>query len=150
MASKAEYLIEKALFASRWLLAPIFLGLSLALVMRLLLLASISWVVRLTTPLFNVAGLDFAGRDIILILGGIFLLVQDRMDEVREMSQATAFGDLFVRTVQPTTVASEVERTIDAIERIVGVVSVASLHFRPTAAAYLTARKSVATLAPVG
>ena len=32
MASKAEYLIEKALFASRWLLAPIFLGLSLALV----------------------------------------------------------------------------------------------------------------------
>ncbi len=31
MASKAEYLIEKALFASRWLLAPIFLGLSLAL-----------------------------------------------------------------------------------------------------------------------
>jgi uncharacterized protein (TIGR00645 family) len=32
VASKAEYLIEKALFASRWLLAPIFLGLSLALV----------------------------------------------------------------------------------------------------------------------
>lgn len=81
---------------------------------------------------------------------GIFLLVQDRMDEVRAMSRATAFGDLFVRTVQPTTVASEVERTIDAIERIVGVVSVASLHFRPTAAAYLAARKSVATLAPVG
>jgi hypothetical protein len=81
---------------------------------------------------------------------GIFLLVQDRMDEVRTMSQATAFAELFVRTVQPTTVAAEVERTVDAVERIVGVVSVASLHFRPTAAAYLTARKSVATLAPVG
>ncbi len=55
-------------------------GLSLALIMRLLLLASISWVVRLTTPLFSVAGLDFAGRDIILILGGVFLLFKGTME----------------------------------------------------------------------
>jgi CBS domain containing-hemolysin-like protein len=55
-------------------------GLSLALIMRLLLLVSISWVVRLTTPLFSVAGLEFAGRDIILILGGIFLLFKGTME----------------------------------------------------------------------
>jgi len=49
-------------------------GLSLALAMRILLLFSISWIVTLTQPLFSVAGFDFSGRDIILILGGVFLL----------------------------------------------------------------------------
>ena len=56
------------------------LGLTLALIMRLLLLASISWVVKLTTPLFSLAGFDFAGRDIILILGGAFLLFKGTME----------------------------------------------------------------------
>ncbi|NTS32120.1 TerC family protein [Phyllobacterium sp. BT25] len=56
------------------------LGLSLALIMRLLLLASISWVVKLTTPLFSVAGFGFSGRDIILIIGGVFLLFKGTME----------------------------------------------------------------------
>lgn len=50
------------------------IGLSLALIMRLGLLASISWIVTLTTPLITVAGHPFSGRDLILIFGGIFLL----------------------------------------------------------------------------
>ncbi|AVG15518.1 hypothetical protein CFN79_06380 [Chromobacterium vaccinii] len=49
-------------------------GLSLALVMRLILLASISWLVTLTTPLFSVMGVGFAGRDLIMLGGGVFLL----------------------------------------------------------------------------
>ncbi|AAQ62048.1 TerC family protein [Chromobacterium violaceum] len=49
-------------------------GLSLALVMRLILLASISWLVTLTTPLFSVWGQSFAGRDLIMLCGGVFLL----------------------------------------------------------------------------
>jgi predicted tellurium resistance membrane protein TerC len=49
-------------------------GLILALVMRILLLASIAWIVKLTTPLFSVLGHGVSGRDLILILGGLFLL----------------------------------------------------------------------------
>ncbi len=50
------------------------LGLSLALVMRLGLLAGISWLTTLTTPLFTVLGHGFSGRDIILAAGGAFLI----------------------------------------------------------------------------
>jgi CBS domain containing-hemolysin-like protein len=52
------------------------LGLGLALFMRLGLLASISWLMTLTAPLFSLFGLDFSGRDIILIIGGAFLLIK--------------------------------------------------------------------------
>lgn len=52
------------------------LGLSLALIMRLGLLASIAWIVGLTAPVFEVAGKPFSWRDIILIGGGLFLLIK--------------------------------------------------------------------------
>src|SRR5690554_5725625 len=50
------------------------IGLSLALLMRLVLLASIAWIVTLTQPLFSVLGHPISGRDLILIFGGLFLL----------------------------------------------------------------------------
>lgn len=56
------------------------LGLSLALIMRLLLLASISWLVTLTTPLFSVFGWPFSGRDLIMLVGGLFLLTKAVME----------------------------------------------------------------------
>ena len=49
-------------------------GLVLALLMRLLLLISISWVMSLKNPLFAVLGKTFSGRDIILLVGGVFLV----------------------------------------------------------------------------
>ncbi|MFC0528753.1 TerC family protein [Phytohabitans kaempferiae] len=52
------------------------IGLSLALITRLLLLASLSWVIGLTAPIFTVAGHEISGRDLILILGGLFLLAK--------------------------------------------------------------------------
>jgi predicted tellurium resistance membrane protein TerC len=50
------------------------LGLLLAMLMRIALLFSIAWVTRLTTPLFDVLGHGVSGRDLVLILGGLFLL----------------------------------------------------------------------------
>lgn len=50
------------------------LGLALAVISRILLLFSISWVIGLTAPLFTVLEYEISGRDIILILGGLFLL----------------------------------------------------------------------------
>src|SRR5918994_5425498 len=52
------------------------IGLSLALVMRLALLASISWVMSLTASVFGFWGLAFSWRDLILIAGGLFLLIK--------------------------------------------------------------------------
>ncbi|GAA0820444.1 TerC family protein [Streptosporangium amethystogenes subsp. fukuiense] len=50
------------------------LGLLAALLSRLLLLLALSWVVRLTAPLFEVLGQEISGRDLILLGGGLFLL----------------------------------------------------------------------------
>lgn len=56
------------------------IGLSLALIMRLLLLVSISWIVTLTAPIFSIMGLEISGRDLILIGGGLFLLFKGTME----------------------------------------------------------------------
>jgi len=52
------------------------LGLLGAFVTRILLLLSIAWIVRLTAPLFSAFGVDFSGRAIILLLGGLFLIAK--------------------------------------------------------------------------
>jgi len=51
-----------------------FVGLGLALITRVLLLLSLAWIARLTTPLFAVFHRGISGRDLVLILGGLFLL----------------------------------------------------------------------------
>jgi predicted tellurium resistance membrane protein TerC len=51
-------------------------GLAAAMVMRILLLFSITWVMRLTAPLFTVMSNEISGRDLILIIGGLFLLAK--------------------------------------------------------------------------
>ncbi|HYH92162.1 MAG TPA: TerC family protein [Candidatus Saccharimonadales bacterium] len=51
-----------------------YIGLGLAMGMRILLLLTISFIVGLTAPVFTIAGKDFSWRDIILIGGGLFLL----------------------------------------------------------------------------
>ena len=50
------------------------IGLSLAMFIRILLLLSITWVMGLTAPLFTVLSQDISGRDLILLLGGLFLI----------------------------------------------------------------------------
>ncbi|MBK5073876.1 TerC family protein [Budviciaceae bacterium CWB-B4] len=55
-------------------------GLVLALVMRLGLLASISWLATLTSPLFHLLEHPFSGRDLIMLIGGLFLLFKATME----------------------------------------------------------------------
>jgi predicted tellurium resistance membrane protein TerC len=50
------------------------LGLGLAMLLRIALLFSLSWIIRLTAPLFTVLGQEISGRDLILLIGGVFLL----------------------------------------------------------------------------
>lgn len=51
-----------------------YIGLTLALAMRVVLLFSLSWIIGLTAPLFNVFGQDVSGRDLVLLVGGLFLI----------------------------------------------------------------------------
>jgi predicted tellurium resistance membrane protein TerC len=55
-------------------------GLAAAMVMRIALLLSIVWVVRLTAPLFAVFGQEISGRDLILLGGGVFLLAKATLE----------------------------------------------------------------------
>ncbi|HKM97602.1 MAG TPA: TerC family protein [Buttiauxella sp.] len=50
------------------------LGLGAAMIMRLVLLASIAWMTHLVKPLFSVLGNELSARDLILLLGGVFLI----------------------------------------------------------------------------
>jgi predicted tellurium resistance membrane protein TerC len=55
-------------------------GLMAAMVMRIALLMSIAWIIRLTAPLFSVFGREISGRDLILIGGGLFLLAKATLE----------------------------------------------------------------------
>ncbi len=64
------------------------LGISLALVMRIGLLLTLSWIMGLTKPLFHVAGNGFSGRDLVLLVGGLFLMAKSTLELHERMSQA--------------------------------------------------------------
>ena len=74
------------------------LGLTLALFMRLGLLFTISWMMRLTEPLFSVVGQDFSGRDLILLGGGLFLVgkatyeIHDKLEVSHDEQQPAGGG----------------------------------------------------------
>src|SRR5262245_42633800 len=56
------------------------IGLALAMITRILLLLSITWVMSLSADLFSVGEIGISGRDVILIGGGVVLLVEREMD----------------------------------------------------------------------
>lgn len=77
-----------------------FLGLGFAMLTRILLLLCITWVMQLKDPLFAVFGHEISGKDLILILGGLFLLwkstkelhhkVEGHAEEAHDASKAAA------------------------------------------------------------
>ena len=102
-------------------------GLSLALFMRLALLASISWLVGLTAPIFAVGGHDFSWRDLILAGGGLFLLYKGTREiheqieggEEGEASAATAGRASFASTIGQIVVL-DIVFSLDSVITAVG------------------------------
>ena len=81
-------------------------GLLAAMIMRIGLLISIAWIVRLTRPLFTVIGQEISGRDLILILGGLFLIgkatleIHERLEgeeEHKTTRAAPSFGGVIAQ-----------------------------------------------------
>ncbi len=56
------------------------IGLAMAMGMRILLLLSLTWIMRLSRPLFTIFAHPFSGRDLILVGGGLFLLVKSTFE----------------------------------------------------------------------
>jgi predicted tellurium resistance membrane protein TerC len=67
-------------------------GLIAAMLMRIALLFSITWIARLVEPLFSVMGKELSGRDLILILGGLFLLAKATYELHERLEGETGHG----------------------------------------------------------
>ncbi|CRY53566.1 MULTISPECIES: TerC family protein [Yersinia] len=104
------------------------IGLSLALIMRLGLLSVISWMVTLTTPLFSVGSFNFSGRDLILLVGGLFLLfkatteLHERLEGNQHDSSANRGYASFWAVVAQIVVLDAVF-SLDAVITAVGMVN---------------------------
>lgn len=85
------------------------LGLLLALVMRIGLLLSISWMMRLTSPLFTVLDTEISGRDLILLIGGLFLLYKS-VTEIHDKVESV--GKLEEKKVEVATFASVIAQIV--------------------------------------
>jgi len=103
------------------------IGLSLALLMRLGLLTIVSWLVTLTTPIFSIGPFPFSGRDIILFLGGIFLLfkstteLHERLEgKVHVQSESKVYASFGVVVAQ--IVVLDAVFSLDAVITAVGMV----------------------------
>lgn len=68
-------------------------GIGLAMLMRLALLALISWILKLDTTLFTVADIDFSGKGIILIVGGLFLIYKSTKEIYHKTEIANSHQD---------------------------------------------------------
>ena len=103
------------------------IGLSLAMLMRIALLFSLSWVIGLVTPLFTIFEQEISGRDIILILGGLFLLgkstheihvkLEGEHDDGTTARVAASFGSIIAQIILLDAVFS-----LDSVITAVGMV----------------------------
>jgi predicted tellurium resistance membrane protein TerC len=102
------------------------IGLSLAMFMRIALLFTISWVIGLTAPLFNIAGMDFSGRDLILIGGGLFLLwkatfeIHDRLEGEEHPVGGVPSGTASFAAVIAQILALDLVFSLDSVITAVG------------------------------
>lgn len=103
------------------------IGLSLALVMRLVLLGGISWLVTLTKPLLTLGPLSLSGRDLILLVGGLFLLfkatmeIHERLEGAAHTSKARGHASFFAVIAQ--IVVLDAVFSLDSVITAVGMVN---------------------------
>jgi predicted tellurium resistance membrane protein TerC len=102
------------------------LGLGLAMLMRIALLFSLSWIIRLTEPLFQVLGEEISGRDLVLIVGGLFLLakstheIHDKLEG--EEGHASTRVAASLRSVLIQIVLLDIVFSLDSVITAVGMV----------------------------
>jgi predicted tellurium resistance membrane protein TerC len=101
-------------------------GLGLAMLMRILLLLTLAVIVRLTAPIFVVAGNEISGRDVVLILGGLFLLYKST-HEIHVRLEGESGGTTGSRAVSFVSVITQIALldivfSLDSVITAVGMV----------------------------
>jgi predicted tellurium resistance membrane protein TerC len=102
------------------------IGLSLAMLTRILLLLSIWWIIGLTRPLFRIGAFEVTGRTLILVSGGLFLLmkstheIHDRIEGGEEQGKVVAAPSLLAVLAQ--IVLLDVVFSLDSVITAVGMV----------------------------
>ncbi len=107
------------------------LGLSLAVITRIILLFSLSWIIGLTAPLFAVFAHEISGRDLILLLGGLFLIVKSTLEihhklEGVDGSQSNAVAHSFNAVIFQILLL-DIVFSLDSVITAVGMVSELSI-----------------------
>ena len=104
------------------------IGLALAMVMRIALLLSLAWMMRLTDPLFSILSRGVSGRDLILIGGGLFLLAKSVMEihnslegESHEGPDAPQGANFYATLAQIAVI--DIVFSLDSVITAVGMVS---------------------------
>ena len=103
-----------------------YIGLLLAMGMRVALLFSLSWIIRLTAPLFTVLGQEISGRDLVLLIGGLFLLakstheIHERLEG--EEGEASARAAPSLRSVLIQIMLLDIVFSLDSVITAVGMV----------------------------
>lgn len=103
------------------------MGLGLAVITRVILLFSLSWIIGLTAPIFSAFGQEISGRDLILLLGGLFLIVKSTMEinhklEGVEGSQSSGVAHSFSAVIFQILLL-DVVFSLDSVITAVGMVS---------------------------
>ncbi len=102
------------------------IGLSVALIFRIMLLLAISWVIGLVEPLFHVFGHPVSGRDLILLGGGLFLLVKSTLEIHNQISgdehEKSAKGKVSFGSVIFQIVILDLVFSLDSVITAVGLV----------------------------
>ncbi len=101
------------------------IGLALALIGRVVLLLSLAWIMRLTTPLFEIFAVEVSGRDLILLLGGLFLLAKATHEihsklEGSEHADGQAAGTATFRSVIVQILLLDIVFSLDSVITAVG------------------------------
>lgn len=126
------------------------IGLALALITRILLLLSISWLVSLTNPIVNIFNFHFSGRDIILIIGGLFLLgkstfeIHDKLEGVEGHSSQKVKASLTSVIIQ--IMLLDIVFSIDSVITAVGMVDHVSIMIAAVVIAVIIMLISVNTI----
>ena len=104
-----------------------FWGIGLALIMRLCLLALISWILKLDQTLFRISDIDFSGKGLILIVGGLFLIYKSTKEiyhktEALQSNEPTPFKKASFGKLLGEVVLLDLVFSIDSIITAVGMV----------------------------
>ena len=101
-------------------------GIMMAVITRLLLLFSISWIIRLEDPIVSLFGLSFSGRDLILLAGGVFLLwkstreIHDKLEGVEGHASAKVHASFWSVVIQ--IMLLDIVFSLDSVITAVGMV----------------------------